>query len=158
MIDNRHLRFTNIDGIERRDLPVAAEIWLHDITAACWATRDIIKLATLFAKYIKNPHLEVLGFGEIERNASMEKNQVAENCRVLLLFGTLDTFDCDGPRLKASLNLSFLQRLRVLEVRVRFAQLKIMPGDHELPWHDGELRWSRACNVGPDGNPIETTQ
>ena len=100
MIDNRHLRFACIDGIERRDLPIAAEIWLYDITAACWATRDIIKLATLFVRYIKNPHLALLGFGEIERNASMEKAKVAENCRIMLLFGALDNFDCEGPRLK----------------------------------------------------------
>ena len=153
MIDARQLRFGHISGIKRQDLPIAVEIWLQDITSSCWATRDVIKLATLFSAYIKQPKSVVLDFGAIERNTGLEKDKVVEASSAMISFGVMQQFDCSGPRIKATLNLSFLQRLRVLEVCCRFAELRTGLRGEELPWHAGELRWAKTCNVKPDGSP-----
>jgi len=150
MMDARHLRFDDISGIQRIDLPIAVEIWLHDITTSNWADLDVIKLATLFSQYIKQPQADLLSFCALKTATGLERGQVIEAAMALVSFGVVHQFDCSGPRLKATLNLSFLQRLRVLEVCSRFAELRTELHDQELPWHAGELRWVKACNVASD--------
>ena len=153
MIDARQLRFGDISGIKRKDLPIAVEIWLQDITSSGWATRDVIKLATLFSAYIKQPKSDVLDFNAVERSTGLEKDKVVEASSAMTSFGAMQQFDYSGPRIKATLNLSFLQRLRVLELCCRFAELRADLRGEELPWHARELRWAKTCNVKPDGSP-----
>ena len=153
MIDARHLRFADISGIQRKDLPIAVEVWLQDITKSSWATRDVIKLATLFAQYIKQPSLDLLNFSAVERRIGLEKKKVMEASSAMVSYGAVHKYDCSGPRINATLHLSFLQRLRVLEVCCRFAELIDAARREELPWHAMELRWVKACNVKADGSP-----
>lgn len=155
MIDRRLLRFESISGIERKDLPIAAEIWLEDLVKGIWITRDVLKLATLFATYIKHPNAQLLAIGSIERSCGLDKSQALECLRAMQMYGAVVGFSCDGPALKASLSLSYLQRLKVLEARLRFSELKDLCRDREMPWHLTEERWLRDCNVGRDGAPVE---
>ncbi|MGI9478019.1 MAG: hypothetical protein ACR2PI_15065 [Hyphomicrobiaceae bacterium] len=147
MMDARHLRFADISGIKRIDLPIAVEVWLYDITTSRWADCDVIKLATHFSHYIKNPHTDLLDFEALKATIGLDKGQVIEAGMALVAFGAIHDFDCSGQRMRATLNLSFLQRLRVLEVCSRFAELRTELLDQELPWHAEELRWVKTCNA-----------
>lgn len=149
MNDARHLRFADISGIKRIDLPIAVEIWLHDITASSWANRDVLKLATLFSQYIKAPQADRLTYQVIAAATGLERGQVSEAVKAMIAFGAVHDFDGSGERLKATLNLSFLQRLRVLEVCSRFAELRTELIDQELPWQAAELSWAKTCNAHP---------
>lgn len=155
MIDRRLLRFESISGIERKDLPIAAEIWLEDLVKGIWITRDVLKMATLFATYIKHPNAQLLAFGAIERSCGLDKPQAIECLRSMQMYGAVVGFSADGPTLKASLSLSYLQRLKVLEARLRFSELNDLCRDKEMPWHVAEERWLRDCNVGRDGRPVD---
>ena len=155
MIERRLLRFESIAGIKRNDLPIAAEIWLEDLVKGIWITRDVLKLATLFTSYIKYPNPQLLAIGSIERNCGLDKNQVTECLRAMQIYGAVVGFTCDGPVLKASLSLSYLQRLKVLETRLRFSELQDLCRDREMPWHVAEERWLRDGNVSREGSPTE---
>jgi hypothetical protein len=44
MQDQRKVRFAAFDGLDRADLPLANEIWLADLYAASWASKEAMKL------------------------------------------------------------------------------------------------------------------
>ncbi|MGI9524053.1 MAG: hypothetical protein ACR2PG_20660 [Hyphomicrobiaceae bacterium] len=134
MLEQRYLRFASIAGIERRDLPIAAEVWLEDVSKSCWADREIIKLSTHFVRYIRHPAPEVLSSGHINRACNLEKDQVIETLRLMVIFGAAEGYDCDGDPMRVSLQLSYLQRLRVLEVKHRFAEFQRDFDAQQLPW------------------------
>jgi hypothetical protein len=49
--ENRRIRFATIDALNREDLPLAAEVWREDLRSEIWATRDMLRLATLLVRY-----------------------------------------------------------------------------------------------------------
>lgn len=139
--DKRFVRFASIAGIDRAELPVAAEIWLEDIAASCWADRSIIKLATLLTQYIGDPDPSRLKFGALESASGLDRKQVGDTLHIMRNFGVVEDHDTTGDALRTGLNLSYLQRLRVLEVRKRFRELS--SGD--LPWHRTDKKaWPRT--------------
>src|SRR5690606_30435302 len=137
MHEKRYVRFASIAGIERRDIPVAGEVWLEELSRSCWADRDILKLATLFMRYMRRPEVGILDFSAIEGVCGLDRAQVANALRLMVTYGAAEAFDAGGEALKVSLNLSVLQRLRVLEIRRRFADLS-GPRDPDGPWSDSD--------------------
>ena len=156
MIEKRYLRFASIAGIERRDLPVAAEIWLDEISKSSWATREIIQLATHFTRYIREPDPALLKCLRIERDCSIDKPGLIDSLRLMVSYGAAEGFEIDGDVLLASLSLSYLQRLRVLEVKCRFTTLGTSGGKVELPWYLSEEKWLEQ-GVTVDDEALEET-
>jgi hypothetical protein len=142
MRENRRLRFAEIDGLDRSDLPLAAEVWLEDIKSQSWASRDIVKLATLFLRYLLNPTPEMLRLSRIERICQLDRMQVLEALRLMQVFGAVDAYAVDGDSISVSLNLGLLQRFRVLSVRKKFEELLSEPRPN---WPEaapmGEEKW-----------------
>ncbi len=48
MHEQRYLRFADVDGLDQRDLAVAADVWLDELSQQTCATREAGKLATHF--------------------------------------------------------------------------------------------------------------
>lgn len=126
-IEHRRLRFATIDGIERADLPLAAEVWLEDLRNQSWISREILKLSTLFMRYIANPNPESLLIGHVERTCQLDSEQALEALRLMQMYGAVEAYSCDDETLSVSLNLTLLHRLKVLDVRQRFAELQSQP-------------------------------
>ena len=98
--ENRRIRFATIDGLNREDLSLAAEVWRDDLRSEVWATRDMLRLATLLVRYMAGARPEHATLSDIERTCQL-----------------------DGEVLRVALNLSLLQRLRVLKCRREFLEL-----------------------------------
>ena len=134
--ENRRLRFASIDGIDRSDLPLAAEVWLEDLRGQCWISREILKLSTLFMRYIAKPDPESLNISQIERTCQLDKKMALDALRVMKMFGAVEAFAYDGESLSVSINLTLLHRLKVLETRNRFNELRT--GSPDTP---SEEKW-----------------
>lgn len=124
MQDQRFLRFADVEGLGRRDLAVAADVWLDELCKQSWATRETIKLATHFKRYLQRPDPRMLELGRIESACNIPLETIVETLRQMYIYGALSGYSLDARVLRVSLNLSILQRLRVLETSRKFAELR----------------------------------
>lgn len=163
--DRRRIRFASISGIERTEIPIAAEVWLETISQSCWADRNIVKLATHLLKYLKAPVPSMVEIGSIERSTGLDRRQLDANLRSMAMYGAIENFDCSGKDLRASLNLTYLQRLRVLEIRRSFMELQPAIRQDCMPWHQPEPDWLQETtplvndrDAIPDPDPLEAVR
>ncbi|MEM9357050.1 MAG: hypothetical protein AAGB04_12635 [Pseudomonadota bacterium] len=124
MHEQRFLRFADVDGLDKRDLAVAADVWLDELSQQAWATREAIKLATHFKRYLHRPDGRLLELSRIETACNIPFETIVETLRQLYIYGALTGYSVEAKVLRVSLNLSILQRLRVLETSRRFAELR----------------------------------
>ena len=128
MLENRRVRFQSIEGITRADLPLAAEIWLEDMHRQSWPTREALKLATHFKRYMARPDPKDMTLRAIERHCQLDRKVVLETLRQMQMFGAVEAFGIDGDQVRASLSLGVLQRLRTREASARFRELGVVMG------------------------------
>ena len=121
--ENRRIRFATIDGLNREDLPLAAEVWREDLRSEIWATRDMLRLATLLVRYMADARPAHATISYIERTCQLDRPQIRDALRIMRTYGAVEAFSIDGDDLRVSLNLSLLQRLRVLKCRREFLEL-----------------------------------
>lgn len=74
--NRRYIRFVSIAGIDRGDLPIAGEVWLESIARSYWADRNILKLSTLFMKYMREPDVATVRFSYISQAVGIDKRGV----------------------------------------------------------------------------------
>jgi hypothetical protein len=139
--DQRKVRFAAIDGLTREDLPLANEIWLQDVYRAPWASREMMKLAALFVRYMSNPQSTALSMGEIEIVCQMSVDDVRKTLAAMKGFGAIDNFIADRAQAQVALHLSLMQRLQVLEAKNRFAA--VLP-DASRIWEAPGEKWVLA--------------
>jgi hypothetical protein len=133
--DLRKIRFANLDGISRDDIPLANEIWVQDVFRAPWATQPMMKLAMLFVRYMNTPGMS-LNMGDLEITCQISADEVRKTLVVMRGFGAIDSFQTGKVELQVALNLSLLQRLAVLETRRRFTA--VLPGAQRIWTQPGE--------------------
>lgn len=116
-IENRRIRFSTIDGLGREDLPLAMEVWRDDLRAQVWVSRDMLKLATLFVRYMADARPDYASLSYVERTYQLDRMQIRQCLRHMQTYGAIDAFSLDGDVLRVAINLPILQRLRVLRCR-----------------------------------------
>ena len=132
MHDLRKVRFAAIDGIERADLPLANEIWLHDLYKAPWAPREAMKLGCHLVRYMLKPDPAMLSFSQFETVCQLTPEEARKTMQLMKVFGVVDSYMCERADIRVSLTLSLLQRLRVLETKHRF--LTALGSAIDIPW------------------------
>ncbi len=130
--DLRKVRFQSIEGIAREDLPLAYEIWLDELYRAPWGNREIMKLAAYLVRYMQKPLLTPLTTGDVETVCQLNAEEARKLLAAMRGFGVIENFVYDRKEVAIELNLTFLQRLRVLEVKHRFGHLAM---GADKPWH-----------------------
>ncbi|MDX2157419.1 MAG: hypothetical protein SFW09_13005 [Hyphomicrobiaceae bacterium] len=123
MIELRRVRFESIQGLRRDDLGTAGEIWLADLCAAVWATREAMKLGAHLVRYMVAPDPKLLTLSSIEGQIQIGREDVQFALRLLKLYRAVEDFTIEGDELRVALHLTSVQRLKVLEVRHRLAEL-----------------------------------
>lgn len=120
MLDQRCVRFASIEGLARDDLPLAREIWLDELFYAPWVSRDAMKLAAHLVRYMGKPDVTQLSLREVERECQMVRDDVHRALTLMRTFSAIDSYSVEKDDLRLTINLSLMQRLRVLEARKRF--------------------------------------
>jgi hypothetical protein len=131
-VDMRKVRFQSIEGIAREDLPLAYEIWLDELYKAPWGNRETMKLAAYLVRYMQKPHLTPLTPSDVETVCQLNAEEARKMLTAMRGFGVIENFVYDRKQVVIELNLTFLQRLRVLETKHRFGHLAMGAGK---PWH-----------------------
>lgn len=119
----RRVRFESIEGLQRRDLGIAGEVWLKDICEAKWSTRETMKLAAHLVRYMASGDLRQIAISRIEHQVQLSKEEINQTLRLLRLYRAIEAYSIEGEELRAALHLTTLQRLRVLETRHRLEYL-----------------------------------
>lgn len=119
----RRVRFVSLDGLERRDIELAGEIWLRDICEAKWSSREAMKLAAHMVRYMAAADPRQLALSRIEHQIQLGRDEILQALRMLRLYRAIEAYSTDGDELRVALYLSNLQRLQVLETRLRLDQL-----------------------------------
>ena len=162
MIDQRRLRFSDIVGLERHDLPLACEVWLEDIYRAPWISREAMKLSAYFVRYMNRPDANALTLREIESQCQLSPDDVRKALVLMRSFGAVEAFVIDRNDIRVGLCLSYLQRLRALEAKHRFAQLPASGKTTPWPWLADEDKWvpvhAPAAKPGPLTEPPVTSE
>lgn len=138
MNDLRHVRFANIDGLTREDLPLAYEVWLQDVYRAPWASAHMMKLAALMVRYMSASQTTPFSMGEIEIACQIAPEEIRKTLAAMRAFGAVESFICDKANAQVALTLSLLQRLQVLESKRRFAA--VLPGAQRI-WSTPGEKW-----------------
>ena len=125
MIEKRRIRFGTIEGLDRSDLPLAAEVWLDELKSQRWITCEIIRLGTLFVRYMADPKPELARLDAIERITQLDTSAIDECLRLMQLYGAVMAYSLEDGEVRVAMNLSLLQRLRVLESQARLGELMI---------------------------------
>jgi len=158
MSENRHLRFADIDGLTLADLPVAAEIWLADLCTQPWASREIVKLANHFKRYLDKPQARMMALAQIETDCHCDKQNIVEALRQMYAYGTITGYAVENNIIRVSINLTLLQRLRVLETCKRWAELRAFSGrERSMPAAPRSDFWlNEPVETGLDPEPAPT--
>lgn len=136
MNDKRRARFSSIEGIERDDLPLAFEVWLEDQYHAPWATRESMKLAQHLVRYMAASSTYNLSLGELESLVQLNPEETRKTLAIMQSFGAVDAYTIDRlAGVNVQINLTFHQRLRVLEAKRRFAAVAL-----------GKRPWTKAAD------------
>ena len=126
--DQRRVRFVNLEGFDRADIVMAAEIWLSELVNSPWATPEAMKLGAHMVNYIRASATTPLAFREIETALQVTREQVNRALSLMRIFGFVSAFVIEREDMRAGLVLSSLQRLRLLEAKDRLSELS-----HSLP-------------------------
>jgi hypothetical protein len=119
MTDLRKVRFGDIDGLERSDLPLACEIWLDDLFKAAWVPKEAMKLGCQLARYMIVLDPAMLSFNQFETVCQLSPDEARKTMQVMKVFGVLQDYVCERSEIRVTLHLSIMQRLRVLEAKQR---------------------------------------
>lgn len=119
-IEARRVRFESIEGLQRRDIKLAAEVWLKDVCDSKWASRETMKLAGHLVRYMSVPDVRQVALARIEHQLQLTREEISAALRQLRHFWAVEAFSVSGDELRVALHLTTLQRLRVLEARHRF--------------------------------------
>ena len=141
MSDQRRLRFSDIMGIERSDLPFACDIWLEDIFRAPWMTREVMKLSAYFVRYMMKPDSNALTLRDVETQCQMPPEELRKALVLMRTFSAVEGFLIERNDIRVGLKLSHMQRLRTLEARSRFAALLAEPVKQDWPWVVADDKW-----------------
>ena len=123
MIENRRVRFTNLGKIERCELGFACEIWLDDLVKAPWATREAMKLAAHLMNYVRMANPANMQLREMETVLQLSREEINRSFSLMRLFGTVSAFAIEKDDVRASLTLSPMQILKMLELKARYVAL-----------------------------------
>ena len=123
MIENRRVRFTNVEKLGKIELDLACDIWLRDLVAAAWSTRETMRLGAHFMNYIRAANPASLNFREIETVLQLNREEINRALHLMKLFGILSAYTAEKDDVRANLTLSPLQILRMLEMKMRFVSL-----------------------------------
>jgi hypothetical protein len=144
----RKIRFATIEGLQRRDLGLACDIWLEDVCRAPWATREAMRLAAHLVRYMLTPRPELATLMSIDQHMQLGRDEVKLALKYLWMFHAVEAFTIERDEIRVALRLTELQRLRILETQHR---LDVLVDQRSLQPTPATERWlpDQAANVEP---------
>lgn len=117
------MTFANFEPELASDTRDMCDIWLADICAAGWASREAHRVAAFLAQFLYTGRENDLYMRDLESGINIQPEESQRALKLLKLFGAIEDFQNDRGRLTVQFRVTLGQRVRLLETRARLAQL-----------------------------------
>ncbi len=143
-------RYCNFEAENADDLELMSELWLLDVCAAPWVSREAQKLAAYIVTIIGSGKTSDVYLRDLETNMNILPEETARGLRLLKAFRVVDDFLIDKGKLALTIRVSKLQLLKYLDAKDRLAALTSAGLDAAASRNAAELRGIVAIsNVAP---------
>ena len=140
------------------DLAMQCEVWVADICAAAWVSKEAMKIAAVISLFAQDFPPKPAYTRDMESRYSLQPEEVQRGLRMLKLFGCVEDFLIDRGRLTVKARLNYAQRLRLKSMRDAFAALKAEDEAEQLASDAAAaLRAVAAEAEGPVTEPASET-
>jgi hypothetical protein len=113
----------NGDRAPGHTLAMQCEVWLADICAAPWASKEAMKMSAVVSQCLQTFPPKAAFTRDMESAYALQPEEIARALKMLKLFGAIEHFDIERGRLTVKARLSYAQRLRVAEMRAGLDRL-----------------------------------
>lgn len=133
-------RFCNFEAENAGDLELMSELWLLDVCAAPWVSREAQKLAAYVVTIIGSGKTTDVYLRDLETSMNILPEETARGLRLLKAFRVVDDFLIDKGKLALTIRVGKLQLLKFLEAKDKLAALTAAGLDAAASRNAAELR------------------
>ncbi len=148
------VRFCNYEPQSADELRDACDIWLNDVCAAAWGSREMHRVAGFLITCVHTGRETELYSRDLESAINIQPEETNRSMKLLKLFGGIEDFSSDRGKLSVQVRLSLAQRLSLLEKRARLAELTHQQSQAMLA---GSIAALRAISNG-DASAVATAR
>lgn len=133
-------RYCNFEAENADDLELMSELWLLDVCAAPWVSREAQKLAAYIVTIVGSGRTSDVYLRDIESSMNILPEETARGLRLLKAFRVVEDFLIEKGKLTLTIRVSKLQLLKYLDAKDKFAALAAATLDAAAARHAAELR------------------
>lgn len=133
-------RYCNFQAENAGDLELMSEIWLLDVCAAPWVSREAQKLAAYVVTIISSGRASDVYLRDLETSMNILPEETARGLRLLKAFRVVDDFLIDKGKLVLTIRVGKLQLLKFLEAKEKLTALTAAGLDAAASRNAAELR------------------
>ncbi len=118
------IRFESLDVRPKDVVQIAADVWLADVCAAAWATREAMKAAAFVAHYVRSGARGDVTMKDIEVACSIRRDDLPAALSLLKMFGMIDSFAIERGLLTVAGRLAMTQTIKILDLKAKLDALR----------------------------------
>lgn len=122
-------RFANFVASSRQELRDMTDVWLSDVCAAAWVSKEAQKLAGVVAEYLLAEKPTAVYARDFESKYNITSEEVNRGLKLLRLFAALEEFTMEKGRLTVAARVTLTQRVRLLELQARHRDMTAATAD-----------------------------
>jgi hypothetical protein len=145
----RPFRFQNFDAGSSQQLRDMTDVWLADVSAAAWVTKEAQKLAGVIAEYLLVEKPMAVYTRDFESKYNIQSEEVARGLKLLKLFAAVEGFEIEKGKLYVLARVTLGQRVKYMELQERYRQLAAVEADRTASEAVEALRSVAAHTVPP---------
>jgi len=145
----RPFRFQNFDAGSSQELRDMTDVWLADVSAAAWVTKEAQKLAAVVAEYMLVEKSMAVYTRDFESKYNIQSEEVARGLKLLKLFAAIENFEIEKGKLTVQARVTLGQRVKFMELQARYRELAAADADRAASEAVEALRTVGAYAVPP---------
>lgn len=134
------VRYANFTAASADDLDLMSEIWLLDVCAAPWVSREAQKLAAFIATMLNSGRTNEVFLRDIESLLNIQPEETNRGLKLLKTFRAVEDFNIEKGRLTLSVRVGKLQRLHMLDAKAKLDALASAEADAATTRNVAQLR------------------
>lgn len=118
-------RYANFTAGSDAELDLMCEVWLNDVCAAPWISREGQRLAAFIVMVLGGGRPGEVFLRDIETILNIQAEETNRGLKLLKTFRALESYEIEKGRLTLAVRVGPLQRLRMLEAKEKLAAAEL---------------------------------
>jgi hypothetical protein len=118
------IRFESLEVRPKEVVQIAVEVWLVEVCAAPWASREAMKTAAFISHYVRGGARGDVTLKDIEVACNLRRDDLPAALTQLKMFGMIDGFTIERGLLTVAGRLGITQTIKVLDLKARLDALR----------------------------------